>query len=192
MNAVSDERSGRTGRVPVLLVIVLLLVLGAFGLLVIALVSGHTDWAWGSVAASAVAGVLLVTDWIVRPAATAEPAAVPAVQAPVMPADWAAAEPAASAPADQATLDPVGPVDRAAPEPATSVLAEQATVEPVNPLAGGDTSRANEGDTPQAPAAERMGASTRRTGASEHGFPRRPSVDPPSPPGDEPPQGRDS
>lgn len=61
------ERNGRTGRAPVLLVVVLLLVLGSFGLLVVALVTGQTSWAWGSVAASAVAGVLLVTDWIARP-----------------------------------------------------------------------------------------------------------------------------
>jgi hypothetical protein len=58
--------SGRTGRVPVLLVLVLLLVLGAFALLLTALVTSTMSWAWGSVAASATAGVLLVTDWIVH------------------------------------------------------------------------------------------------------------------------------
>lgn len=56
--------SGRTGRVPVLLVLVLLLVLGAFALLLTALVTSTMSWAWGSVVTSAVAGVLLVTDWI--------------------------------------------------------------------------------------------------------------------------------
>ena len=75
------ERNGRTGRAPVLLVLVLLLVVAAFVLLVTGLVTNRTSWAWGSVATSAVAGVLLVTDWITRPRARAlDP---PDVQPPV-------------------------------------------------------------------------------------------------------------
>jgi hypothetical protein len=74
----------------VLLVVVLLLVLGAFGLLVIALVTGRTGWAWGSVAASAVGGVLLVADRIAGPkVTTVEPAARSAAE----PAERAVAEP---------------------------------------------------------------------------------------------------
>lgn len=60
------DPNGRTGRGPVLLVVVLLLVLAAFGLLVAALVTNTPNLAWGSVAASVVAGALLVTDWLTR------------------------------------------------------------------------------------------------------------------------------
>ena len=56
------ERTGRRGSVP--LVLVVLLVLGAFALLLVALAMNEPAWAWGSVAASAVAGMLLITDWI--------------------------------------------------------------------------------------------------------------------------------
>ncbi|SHF33389.1 hypothetical protein [Streptoalloteichus hindustanus] len=45
---------------------VLVLVLAAFGLLVAALTSGQSAWAWGSVAASAVAGALLLVEWVLR------------------------------------------------------------------------------------------------------------------------------
>ncbi|SDM90545.1 hypothetical protein [Allokutzneria albata] len=45
---------------------VLLLVLAAFGLLVLALASGTTGWAWGSVALSVAAAVVLVLDWARR------------------------------------------------------------------------------------------------------------------------------
>jgi hypothetical protein len=58
--------------VPVLLLLVLVLVLSAFGLLVMALVTDQAGWAWGSVATSAVAGVLLAADWIARPSRVAE------------------------------------------------------------------------------------------------------------------------
>ncbi|MBP2473660.1 hypothetical protein JOF53_002532 [Crossiella equi] len=49
-----------------MLFLVLLLVLAAFGLLVTALVSGVTAWAWGSVVASAAAALLLFADWFQR------------------------------------------------------------------------------------------------------------------------------
>jgi hypothetical protein len=45
---------------------VLILVLAAFGLLVAALASAHTMWAWISVAVSVVAAALLVADWWIR------------------------------------------------------------------------------------------------------------------------------
>ncbi|WHT21365.1 hypothetical protein N8J89_10010 [Crossiella sp. CA-258035] len=49
-----------------MLYLVLLLVLAAFGLLVTALVSGVTAWAWGSVVASVAAALLLFADWVLR------------------------------------------------------------------------------------------------------------------------------
>ena len=49
-----------------MLYVVLLLVLAAFGLLVLALASGTTGWAWGSVALSVAAAVVLVLDWARR------------------------------------------------------------------------------------------------------------------------------
>ncbi|WP_086826010.1 hypothetical protein [Allokutzneria sp. NRRL B-24872] len=49
-----------------MLYVVLLLVLAAFGLLVLALASGTTGWAWGSVALSVAAAVVLVLDWAAR------------------------------------------------------------------------------------------------------------------------------
>ena len=45
---------------------VLILVLAAFGLLVAALTTAHTMWAWVSVAVSVVAAALLVVDWWIR------------------------------------------------------------------------------------------------------------------------------
>lgn len=60
------DSNGRTGRAPVLLVLVVLLVFTAFGLLVTALVTNRPNLAWGSVAASVLAGALLVIDWLTR------------------------------------------------------------------------------------------------------------------------------
>jgi hypothetical protein len=170
------ERDGRTGRVPVLLVMVLLLVLGAFGLLVIALVTGNTGWAWGSVAASAVAGVLLVTDWIARPKGTAGPANRPTAE-PASPAGWPTAE--RVSPADLPAAEPVSSADLETVEPVSP--ADRAPVEPEQPPAAGDMSRAATSDTPQAPAVERMEASTRRTGATEPGRPDAGLGQPPEP-----------
>ncbi|WP_026424555.1 hypothetical protein [Actinokineospora inagensis] len=63
-----------------MLFLVLLLVLGAFGLLVAALTTAHTVWAWISVVVSVVAAVLLVVDWVgsrKRRAAAADRAPAP-------------------------------------------------------------------------------------------------------------------
>ncbi len=54
------------GRAPALLWVVLGLVLASFGLLVAALVTSRTGWAWGSVGASGIAAGLLVADWTAR------------------------------------------------------------------------------------------------------------------------------
>jgi hypothetical protein len=54
------------GKAPALLGVVLLCVLASFGMLVAALVTAGTGWAWGSVGASGVAAGLLVADRIGR------------------------------------------------------------------------------------------------------------------------------
>jgi len=70
--------SGQAGRSSGLLYVVLLCVLAAFALLVVALVSTQTLWAWGSVALSIVGAVVLLLDWQRRRRAEARPnAAVP-------------------------------------------------------------------------------------------------------------------
>ena len=49
-----------------MLLLVLLCVLASFTMLVLALFTGSTEWAWGSVAASAAGGALLIADWMSR------------------------------------------------------------------------------------------------------------------------------
>ncbi|QUQ71711.1 hypothetical protein [Kutzneria sp. CA-103260] len=71
-NAASSSGPGRSSG---LLYVVLLCVLGAFALLVVALVSTQTYWAWGSVALSVVGAVVLLLDWQRRRRAQARPAA---------------------------------------------------------------------------------------------------------------------
>lgn len=74
-----------------MLYVVLLLVLVALGLLVPALTSTQTHWAWLSVGASGAAAVVLVLDWWLRrrsgtggaPASRVAPVAASAVPAPV-------------------------------------------------------------------------------------------------------------
>ena len=60
-----------------MLYIVLVLVLAALGLLVTALLTANTIWAWVSVVLSVLAGLILLVDWLRRrrkkPAAEAEP-----------------------------------------------------------------------------------------------------------------------
>jgi hypothetical protein len=56
-----------------LLYLVLLLVLAAFGLLVVALASAQTLWAWGSVLLSVAGAVVLFVDWRRRRRADAGP-----------------------------------------------------------------------------------------------------------------------
>ena len=49
-----------------MLLLVLILVLIAFGLLVVALLSGSVLWAWGSVGVSVAAAAVLLVDWLQR------------------------------------------------------------------------------------------------------------------------------
>jgi hypothetical protein len=55
------------------LLLVLLCVVASFGMLVLALFTGGTGWAWGSVAASVIGGALLVFDWLTRRRAAQQP-----------------------------------------------------------------------------------------------------------------------
>jgi hypothetical protein len=75
------------------LYIVLVLVLAALGLLVTALITASSLWAWVSIGLSVLAGVILVADWLRRRRRSAAPAAASAE--PVEPAE--PAEPASDA-----------------------------------------------------------------------------------------------
>ncbi|HEX5407654.1 MAG TPA: hypothetical protein VFX16_35745 [Pseudonocardiaceae bacterium] len=68
-----------------MLLLVLLLVLAAFGLLVTALVSGATLWAWLSVGVSVVAAIVLVLDWSRRRAGSSLSTAATTPRAPAEP-----------------------------------------------------------------------------------------------------------
>jgi len=118
------------------LYIVLVLVLAALGLLVTALITASSLWAWVSIGLSVLAGLLLVADWLRRRRRAAAPARSssslpdtpdPAVESP-------AEEPAAEAPpaeedAEQTVLIPASgdlgdPADTPEPEAATEEPAE--------------------------------------------------------------------
>jgi hypothetical protein len=58
---------------PALLLLVLLCVVASFGMLLLGLFTGGTGWAWGSIAASAAGGVLLIVDWVSRRRTTPGP-----------------------------------------------------------------------------------------------------------------------
>lgn len=115
-----------------MLYIVLVLVLAALGLLVTALITASSLWAWVSIGLSVLAGLILVADWLRRrrrAAVSAAPAAPAAETAP-------AAEPAAPAeePAEEeqtaliATSGDLGdPADT--PEPEEAEAEEPASAE---------------------------------------------------------------
>ena len=85
----------------------LLLVLAAFGLLVAALVTSTTGWAWGSVGASGVAAGLLIADWFGR--RRAEPAPAEPLPARSRPAKSPPAKsPPAESPASESQPDADG------------------------------------------------------------------------------------
>ncbi|MEV5713936.1 hypothetical protein AB0L41_08565 [Amycolatopsis mediterranei] len=88
-----------------MLYIVLVLVLAALGLLVTALITASSLWAWVSIGLSVLAGLLLVADWLRRRRRSAAPSAPAASAAPAV----SSPEPeAAETPADeeQTTLIP--------------------------------------------------------------------------------------
>ncbi len=90
---------------------VLLLVLAALGLLVPALTSAQTHWAWLSVAASGAAAVVLALDWWLRRRSGARAAGTAVVDHQVSAGDQPAVregteDQPAESPPDQALLEP--------------------------------------------------------------------------------------
>ncbi|MEV6825845.1 hypothetical protein [Amycolatopsis sp. NPDC051102] len=101
-----------------MLYIVLVLVLAALGLLVTALITASSLWAWVSIGLSVLAGLILVADWLRRRRRAAAPPARPAE--PVVPAEEPVEE-------EQTTLIPAAgdlgdPADT--PEPAVAEEAD--------------------------------------------------------------------
>jgi hypothetical protein len=93
------------GNASVLLWVVLGLVLVSFVLLVVALATTTTGWAWGSVAASGLAGALLGAEWVAR--RRSAPSSVDADTDPVELGDRFTDEPATAAPVPPA-VEPAG------------------------------------------------------------------------------------
>ena len=102
-----------------MLYIVLVLVLAALGLLVTALITASSLWAWVSIGLSVLAGLILVADWLRRRRRSAAPAAA----APAAPA-VSAPEPAEE---EQTTLIPAAGDLADTPEP---TVAEEADASP--------------------------------------------------------------
>ena len=109
-----------------MLYIVLVLVLAALGLLVTALITASSLWAWVSIGLSVLAGLLLVADWLRRrrrSAAPPAPAAAPAASAVSPPEAEAPEVPESPAEEEQTTLIPAAgdlgdPADTPDTEPA--------------------------------------------------------------------------
>ena len=110
-----------------MLYIVLVLVLAALGLLVTALITASSLWAWVSIGLSVLAGLILVADWLRRRRRSAAPPA--AVTPPSAP------EPEAPAEEEQTTLIPAAgdlgdPADTPDPEPADASAETETTPDP--------------------------------------------------------------
>ncbi|EOD59671.1 hypothetical protein [Amycolatopsis vancoresmycina] len=88
-----------------MLYIVLVLVLAALGLLVTALITASSLWAWVSIGLSVLAGLILIADWLRR---RRRPAPAPKADVPAEPPAEAAPEPEPAKPAEeeQTTLIP--------------------------------------------------------------------------------------
>jgi hypothetical protein len=122
------------------LYIVLVLVLAALGLLVTALMTASSLWAWVSIGLSVLAGVLLVADWLRRRRRSADQVNS---EAPAVPAD-SEPEPEKPAEEEQTTLIPAsGELEEPAGEPADA-SAETETTDDGDP---------GEEETPEADAA---------------------------------------
>jgi hypothetical protein len=123
--------SGGAGKPSALLYVVLLCVLAAFALLVVALVSTQTLWAWGSVALSVVGAAVLLLDWQRRRRTGARPPENVA----------AAAEPTVGGEDDDADADPQ--------EDAGGPGETQATGDLDSPATGGVRIGTNRDDRPE-------------------------------------------
>ncbi|MGV9366838.1 hypothetical protein [Amycolatopsis sp. NPDC003731] len=100
-----------------MLYFVLVLVLAALGLLVTALITASSLWAWVSIGLSVLAGLILVADWLRRRRRSAAPAATPVAASEPEPEP--APEPAEE---EQTTLIPAAgdlgdPADTPEPDP---------------------------------------------------------------------------
>lgn len=128
-----------------MLYIVLVLVLAALGLLVSALITASSLWAWVSIGLSVLAGVILVADWLRRRRRSAVPAAEtgkavdpepepePEPESESAPAASEPEEPA-EAEAEQTVLIPAaGELGDPADTPEADVPAEPAAVEKTDP-----------------------------------------------------------
>ncbi|MEU0531095.1 hypothetical protein [Amycolatopsis tolypomycina] len=116
-----------------MLYIVLVLVLAALGLLVTALMTASSLWAWVSIGLSVLAGLLLVADWLRRRRRSAAPAAAQALPARAEPEALPASGAAMPEPEEeQTTLIPAtgdlgDPAD--APEPADASAEAETTAD---------------------------------------------------------------
>ncbi|MEV7099451.1 hypothetical protein AB0M80_42160 [Amycolatopsis sp. NPDC051045] len=140
-----------------MLYIVLVLVLAALGLLVTALITASSLWAWVSIGLSVLAGLILVADWLrrrrrptdrVNPEASVAPVTS---DAPVAP-DGSAPEPEKPAEEEQTTLIPASgdlgdPADTPEPAPADAPADASAEAETT------DDADPGEEETPEADAA---------------------------------------
>ncbi|WP_410592064.1 hypothetical protein [Amycolatopsis sp. lyj-23] len=111
-----------------MLYIVLVLVLAALGLLVTALITASSLWAWVSIGLSVLAGLILVADWLRRRRRAATPPASAAASAP----EPEAAGSQAPVEEEQTTLIPASgdlgdPADTPEPEPAVEADASAET-----------------------------------------------------------------
>ncbi|WP_206793489.1 hypothetical protein [Amycolatopsis sp. MtRt-6] len=106
-----------------MLYIVLVLVLAALGLLVTALMTASSLWAWVSIGLSVLAGLLLVADWLRRRRRSAAPA-VTAEPEPEAPAEPVAEEQTALIPASGDLGDPAD-----TPEPAVDSTETETTAD---------------------------------------------------------------
>ncbi|WP_370961760.1 hypothetical protein [Amycolatopsis sp. cg9] len=121
-----------------MLYIVLVLVLAALGLLVTALITASSLWAWVSIGLSVLAGLILVADWLRRRRRASAPSDVaePDPAAPAAPAA-SVAEPTPEevpAEAEQTVLIPAAgdlgdPADTPDPEPAAEEPAAEVEAE---------------------------------------------------------------
>lgn len=183
-----------------MLYLVLLLVLGSLGLLLTALRTHDTLWAWASVGVSVVAAVLLLFDWAGRRLAadkTAPTDASPAeTTAPVPPTTAASAptsstghtteSPSSTDPAQANSAEP-GPEhpEESAAATAAGETAPTAAASPGNTPTADAVGRSASAVTPDqdqsAPGAERSSGRHLATGdTARHGFPTRPGYRTPS------------